>query len=121
MESNKITLAVQTLLNSRDCPHSTSFGFGTVETYRGRCFISDSWQTVLVFTSFDFDTKTLALLLEKLHHHTPIYLACLDEKQIKSLRPFFRKHGYFPDLENNSNCFYRVGGCIMDRDIEIKW
>lgn len=105
-----IAVAVQALLTSSDFQHQTTFGFGTVETYRGRCFIFDRWETVLVFTSFDFDTETLAILLNELHPHTSIYLACLSDEQIKNLRPFFKKHDYFSDLENNPKSFFRVGG-----------
>lgn len=111
IDAANLQTAVNTLAHSSHFLHKTTFGFGTVSSYRGRLFVNDVWrENVLVITSFDFQIQILEQLLEQLHVETPIYLACLSDEQIKNLRPFFKKHGYFSDLENNPKSFFRVGG-----------
>lgn len=111
IDAANLQIAVNALANSSHFLHTTTFGFGTVASYRGRLFVGDVWrENVLVITSFDFTVEILEQLLEQLHRETSIYLACLSDEQIKSLRPFFEKHGYFSDTANNPRNFFRVRG-----------
>lgn len=111
IDAANLQIAVNALANSSHFLHTTTFGFGTVASYRGRLFINDVWrENVLVITSFDFPIEILEQLLKQLHREISIYLACLDDGDIKKLRPFLNKHGYFQDAVNNPHNFFRVNG-----------